>query len=198
MKFILLALFALTLSINAFAQFEITTGYAVNKNLADGLPLHAGYDIQIKNRLYTKTQAGHKYLYHYNDFVGAVLKVSIFELHQTFSYEVVRKKKYIFKPNVGVNYRFYRWKGKMKPPYETLPQRAYNLEFRDDKLRLNSFDNAYSDEYNVNNLGFSFQLQSQFKINNKIWLHLTPFLEPDYDGSQNTGGCYVGVIFKSL
>lgn len=149
-------------------------------------------------RLYTKPQVGYKHLYHFNDFVGAVLKVSIFELHQTVSYEVIKSKNYIFKPNVGVNYRFYRWKGKMKPPYETLPQRGYKVEFRDDKLRLNSFDNGYSDEYKVNNFGFSFQLQNQFKINEKIWLHVTPFLEPDYDGTQNSGGCYLGVIFKSL
>jgi hypothetical protein len=176
----------------------MTTGYAVNKDLADGAPIQVGYDLKIKNRLYTKPQVGYKYLYHFNDFIEAVLKVSILELHQTLSYEVIKKNKYILKPNVGINYRFYYWRGKMKPPYNTFPQRVYILEFRDDKLRLNSFDDGYSDEYRVNNLGFSFQLQNQFKINNKVWLHITPFLEPDYDRIQNTGGCYVGVILKSL
>jgi hypothetical protein len=86
----------------------------------------------------------------------------------------------------------------MKPPYEVLPQRVYSIEFRDDRLRLNSFDGGYSDGYHTSNLGFSFQLQNQFRINKKIWLFLTPFLEPDYDGTQNTGGSYIGIIFKEL
>lgn len=195
MKFSFTLFFCFFIS-QAFSQLEITTGYAVNKNLADGLPIHVAYDLKIKNRLYTKSQIGYKYLYHFNDFVGAVIKVSIVELHQTLSYEIIKKKKYVLKPNVGINYRFYRWKGEMKPPHNTLPQRVYILEFRDDKLRLNSYDDGYSDEYDVNNFGFSFQLQNQFRLNNKLWIHITPFLEPDYDGIQNTGGCYIGVIFK--
>ena len=196
MKFFIPLFFCL-FSSGAFSQPEITTGYAVNKNLADGVPVHVAYDIKIKGRLYTKPQIGYKYLYHYNDFVGATLKVSILEFHQTFSYEVIRKKKYILKPNVGINYRFYHWKGKMKQPYNTAPQRAWVIGVRDRRFILNSFDNGYSNEYSVNNLGFSFQLQNQFRINDKIWLHVTPFMEPDYDSSQNTGGCYVGVILKS-
>ena len=195
MKFFITLFFCFFIS-NAFSQLEITTGYAVNKNLADGVPIQVAYDLKIKNRLYTKPQVGYKYLYHFNDFVGAVIKVSIWEFHQTLSYEIIKKKKYIFKPNVGINYRFYHWRGEMKPPHNTLPQRAYILEFRDDKLRLNSYDDGYSDEYRVHNFGFSFQLQNQFKINDKIWIHITPFLEPDYDSSQNIGGCYIGVIFK--
>ncbi len=198
MKFFIPLFFCFYIS-KAFSQLEITTGYAVNRNLADGAPIQVAYDLKIKNRLYTKPQVGYKYLYHFNDFVGAVLKVSILELHQTLSYEVIKKKNYILKPNVGINYRFYHWRGKMKPPYNTLPQRAWVIGVRDKNyFILNSFDDGYSDEYRINNLGYSFQLQNQFKINNKVWLHITPFLEPDYDSSQNTGGCYVGVILKSL
>ncbi len=202
-----LTVLVLVLSFSAgkvFGQLEITTGYAVNKNLADGVPIQFAYDLKIKDRLYTKPQIGYKYLYHFNDFVGATLKVNIIEFHQTISYELVKKKKYILKPNIGLNYRLYNWKGKMKPPYNMLPQRVYKIEFRDDRLRLNSFapiistDGNYTDQYSVNNLGFTIQIQSQFRINKKIWLHITPFLEPDYDGTQNTGGCYIGVIFKQL
>lgn len=194
----LLTLFCCFFFSSLSAQLEVATGYAVNKNLADGAAIHVGFDIKIKKRLYTKPQAGFKYLYHFNDFLGAVLKVSIWELHETFSYEVIKKEKYILKPNVGINYRFYQWRGKMKPPYEILPQRVYRVEFRDDKLRLNNFDGGYSDEYHVHNLGFSIHLQNQFRVYNKIWLFITPFLEPDYDGTQNTAGSYVGIIFKEL
>ena len=198
MKFFLTLFFCFFIS-KSFSQLEITTGYAVNRNLADGAPIQVAYDFKIKNRLCTKAQAGYKYLSHFNDFVGADLKVSIIELHQTLSYEVIKKKKYIFKPNVGINYRFYHWRGKMRPPYNVLPQRAWVIGLRNKNyFILNSYDDGYSNEYHVNNLGFSFQLQNQFKISNKVWLHITPFIEPDYDRSQNTGGCYVGVIFKSL
>jgi hypothetical protein len=197
MKFFITLFFCLCIS-KAFSQLEITTGYAVNKNLADGVPIHVAYDLKIKNRLYTKSQIGYKYLYHFNDFAGATIKVSILELHQTLSYEVIKKKNYIFKPNVGINYRFYYWKGKMKPPYNTIPQRAWVIGVRGKNFILNSYDGGESNEYRVNNLGFSFQLQNQFKINNKVWLHITPFFEPDYDGSQTTGGCYVGIILKNL
>ncbi|MCX6318119.1 MAG: hypothetical protein NTW29_12570 [Bacteroidetes bacterium] len=49
-------------------------------------------------------------------------------------------------------------------------------------------------EYTMSNAGFSFQ-QSRYRLSSKLWLHITPFIEPDYDASQNTGGCYVGVIW---
>ncbi len=101
--------FLLFVATNVLAQLEVSTGYAVNRNLADGLPAQLAYDFQIKKRLFTKSQIGYKYLHHFNDFVGADLDVSIFELHQTLSYEIIRKRNYIFKPNVGVNYRFYHW-----------------------------------------------------------------------------------------
>lgn len=205
MKFLLLTLSYITFSVPVFSQLEITTGYAVNRRLADGAPLQIAYDLKIHDRFYTKPQIGYKYLYHFNDFVGATLNVNILEFHQTFSYEIIKKRKYILKPNIGLNYRFYHWKGEMKRPYNSLPQRVLKIEFRgDDKLRLNSFapiiptDGNYSGEYNVNNLGYSIQIQNQFKINEKIWIHITPFLEPDYDRIQNTGGCYVGVIFKKI
>lgn len=189
---------------NTFSQLEIATGYAVNKNLLDGSPIQLSYDLKISDRLYTKPQIGYKYLYHFEDFVGATLKVSIIEFHQTISYELIRKKNYILKPNIGLNYRFYNWKGEMELPYNMLPQRVYKIEFRDDRLRLNSFapvtptDGNYTDQYSVSNLGFSFQLQNQFRLNDKLWLHITPFIEPDYDKTQNTGGCYVGIIFKHV
>ena len=195
----------LTFSIGTvFGQLEITSGYAVNKNLADGAPIQIAYDIKIQGNFYTKPQIGYKYLYHYNDYVGATIKINIIEFHQTLSYEVIKKKKYILKPNFGLNYRFYNWKGEMLPPYNTLPQRVYKVEFRNDRLRLNSFipmtptDGNYKDQYRVNNLGFTIQLQNQIKLNNKLWFHITPFFEPDYDGTQNVGGCYVGIIFKNL
>lgn len=202
MKFLVLTLFYSFLSLTVFSQLEVSTGYAVNKNLADGAPLQIAYDLKIKNRLYTKPQLGYKHLYHFNDFVGATLKVNILEFHQTFSYEIIKKKKYILKPNIGLNYRFYFINAEMAPPYNTLPQRAWTLDlFRDQKrIRLNSYDGdgTRMDKRTVHNLGFSFQLQNQFYLNKKLWLHITPFVEPDYDGSQNTGGCYVGLIFKSL
>jgi hypothetical protein len=191
-------------SSKAYSQLEITTGYAVNKNMADGPSLLLAYDFNIYNQLFTKSQVGYKYLFHFNDYVGATIQVSILEFHQTLSYEIAHNRKYICKPNIGINYRFYNWKGQMKPPYNSLPQRVYKIQFRDDRLRLNSFapvannDGNYTDKYSVSNMGFSFQLQNQFRINGKIWLHITPFLEPDYDGTQTTGGCYAGVIWKSL
>ena len=156
------------------------------------------YDFRITDRWYTKTQIGYKYLHKFNDYVGATLKVSISEIHQTLSYEIIQKKKYIFKPNIGINYRFYHWKGEMNPPFNTLPQRVWVIGTRNKNFILNSFDNGYNNEYSVNNLGFSIQLQNQFKLSNKVWLHLTPFIEPDYDRSQNTGGLYIGLIFKSI
>ena len=201
-KFTAALLFCLPLLCNA--QLEISSGYAVNKSLADGAPIHLAYDFKLKDRLYTKSQVGYKYLYHFNDYVGATIQVSIFELHQTLSFQIIKKRRYILQPNLGLNYRFYYWKGEMKLPHNTLPQRAYKIEFRDDRLRLNSFaptvstDGNYTDTYRTNNLGFSLQFQNRFRLNDKVWLHVTPFLEPDYDRSQNTGGCYLGVILKNL
>lgn len=202
MKSLLLILLYSFFSPYVFGQLEVSTGYAVNKHLAGGAPVQIAYDLKIKNRLYTKPQLGYKYLYHFNDFTDATLKVNILEFHQTFSYEIIKNKKYILKPNIGLNYRFYFIKAEMAPPYNTLPQRAWILDlFRDQKrIRLNSYDGdgTRMDERTVHNLGYSFQIQNQFYLNKKLWLHITPFVEPDYDGSQNNGGCYVGLIFKSL
>lgn len=197
MKYAFVTLFfAILAFVKTYAQLEITTGYAITSQEPDGAPVQIAYDIQIKNRLYTKSQLGYKYLYHFNDFVGAKLKVSIFEIHQTLSYEVIKSAKYILKPNIGLNYRFYKWTGEMVPPLDNLPIRAYVTQFRDDYFILVSNKEESYKEYWVNNLGFSFQLQNQFRLNDKLWLHATPFIEPDYDRSQITGGCYVGVIFK--
>lgn len=182
----------------AFAQLEVSTGYAVNRNLLDGAPFQIAYDIRISNRLFTKPQIGYKYLYHFNDFVGAKLKVSIIEVHQTVSYEVIVKRKYLLKPNIGINYRFYSWKGEMVRPLNSLPIRAYNIEFRDERLSLVSTDAEHRDHYKTSNFGFTIQLQNQFRLSDKISLHITPFIEPDYDRTQNVGGCYVGIIFNNL
>ncbi len=86
----------------------------------------------------------------------------------------------------------------MDPPYNTLPQRVYTIGVRDGIYRLNSYDDGQTNEYHVNNFGFSFQIQNQFRLSDKVWLHLTPFMEPDYDGSQNIGGLYIGVILKQI
>lgn len=198
MKYILAQLVFFTFSIPVFAQLEISSGFALNKHSAVGFPISLGYDFKLAGRFYTKSQAGYKYLHHYNDFVGATIDVSTWEIHQTFSYEVVKKKKYIFKPNLGLNYRFYHYKGKIEPPYNAGTQRAWVIGFRDYTMVLNSYGNGYTDQFRVNNLGFSFQVQNQFRLTDKLWLHLTPFVEPDYDRSQNVGGCYTGVILKSF
>jgi hypothetical protein len=186
----------LLIATTSFAQLEINTGLAVNKQDAVGLPIHVGYDFKIADRFYTKSQIGYKYLHHYNDFVGATINVSSFEIHQTISYEIIRKRKYILKPNLGVNYRFYHWKGIVDPPYNSLPQRAWVIGVREGRFVLNSYDDGHHKEYEVSNFGFSIQLQSQFRLTDKVWLLITPFMEPDYDGIQNTGGCYIGVVLK--
>lgn len=200
MKGVMIIFFFLTTA-TAYAQPEASTGFAVNREYAWGLPVQLAFDIKLANRLYTKPQLGYKYLHYYNDFVEASLKYSILELHQTVSYEVIKKKKYIFKPNIGINYRFYTIKALMDPPYNQLPQRAWILDiFRDQpRIRLNSFDDdgTTHDKRKVNNLGFTIQLQNQFRVSEKLWIHITPFVEPDYDRIQNTGGCYIGVIYKS-
>lgn len=198
MKAVIIIFFNL-LTFSAFAQLEISTGYAVNRNYADGVPLHIGYDFNIKGRWFTKSQLGFKYLYYYNDFVDATMKVRTWEIHQTFSYELIKKNKYILKPNIGLNYRFYKWKAQMKPPLDDpYNSRGWIIGVREGNFYISSTsDNAYR-EYTPNNLGFSIQIQNQFRLSNKTWLHITPFIEPDYDRSQNTGGCYVGVVFKSL
>lgn len=199
MKFFFATLLLTLCCSDALAQWEFSTGYAVNKKDADGAPINLAYDFKIKNRWFTKSQIGYKYLYNFNDFVGATIKVSIFELHQTLSYEIIRKRKYIFKPNIGINYRFYHWKGEMVAPLNTLPIRAWVIGLRNSEyFILASRDGESKQKYHVNNFGFSFQLQNQFRINEKIWLHITPFIEPDYDRSQNTGGVYVGAILKNF
>jgi hypothetical protein len=153
-----LAFFTTTI---ACAQFEITSGVAVNRNDAVGFPIHLAYDFKIKDRLYTKSQVGYKSLHTYDEFVGANLTVDSWEFHQTVSYEAIRKKKYILKPNVEINYRFYHWKGKLDPPYNSFPGRAWVIGVRDGNFVLNSFDNRYENEYRTNNLG----LRSKSKIN---------------------------------
>ena len=182
----------------ASAQLEVSTGFAVNKQDAIGPALQVGYDFSLNKRLRTKTQFGYKYLRHYNDYVGCTLQITSWEIHQTFSLELIAMKTYILRPNVGLNYLFYRWNGEMDPPYNALPQRAWVIGVRDKNLVLNSFDGGYTTNYRVHNLGFSLQLQNQFRLNEKIWLHITPFIEPDYDRSQTIGGCYAGVIFKGF
>lgn len=197
MKIILLITFGLSF-IQGYSQLEITTGYAVNRNYADGPAVHVAYDFNIKGRWFTKSQLGFKSLFYYNDFVGATMKVRTWELHQTFSYELVKKGRYVLKPNIGINYRFYKWKAQMKEPLNMLPIRSWVIGVRKGNFSISSTSGDDYREYTPDNFGFSIQLQNQFKLNDRIWLHITPFIEPDYDRSQNTGGCYVGVILKKL
>ena len=181
------------------AQLEISSGFAINKQLATGAPIQIGYSFKLKNKIYTKSQIGYKYLHYYNDYVDANLNVSILEFHQTITYEVIKNKKYIFSPNVGLNFRFYKWNGKLNPPYNTLPQRAWKIGVRNGSFILDSYNSGrFNNTYKSNNLGFSFQFQNQFKLTNKTWMHITPFIEPDYDRSQNSGGVYLGIIFKNF
>ena len=86
----------------------------------------------------------------------------------------------------------------MEPPYNTAPARAWVIGLRNNKRFVleNNNPGRFKNTYEVNNAGFSFQLQTQFRLKEKLWLHITPFIEPDYDASQNVGGCYVGLIFK--
>ena len=198
MKLLFNVILYLLFSCHSYCQMELSTGYAVNKNLADGAAIQVAYDIRVGSRFFTKPQIGYKSLYHYNDFVGATLKVCIKELHETFSYQVIKHYKYIFQPNVGLNYRIYRWQGAMKPPYDVEPMRSWTIGTREGIFKLSNESGETHQTYKANNFGFSIQLQNQFRINSRLWLHITPFMEPDYDGSQNTGGCYVGVIFPAL
>ena len=46
---------------STLAQLEISTGYAVSKIEADGLPIHIGYDFEINKKFFTKSQVGYKY-----------------------------------------------------------------------------------------------------------------------------------------
>lgn len=180
-----------------FAQVETSMGYAVNKRMADGIALNIGYDFKIKNRAYTKTQLGYKKLYHFNDFVGIKINVSILEINQTLSYEIVKRNKYVLKPNLGISYRIYKWKTEMIPPLDQLPIRVYSIGFKNNEnLQTINTSTQYKGEYNGTNFGFCIQLQNGFKLNNKTWLLITPFLEPDFDRIQNTGGCYIGLLLK--
>ena len=198
MKFCFTVFFSVLLHTMTFAQLEFSTGIAGNKRDAIGPAFHSAYDIIVKGKFFTKPQLGYKYLYNFNDFVGAKINVSIWEVHRTFSYEIRRKDKYIFKPNLGINYRWYRWRGEMVAPLNTLPIRGYTIEFRDKSMRLVSVAGEANGAYRTSNFGFSIQLQNQYRLSNKLWFHITLFMEPDYDGSQNTGGCYVGLILKKL
>ena len=111
-----LTVFAALISLTSIAQLEISSGVAVNKNNAVGYPLHVGYDFTIKGKTYTKSQLGYKHLHVYNEHVGADLSVTSWEIHQTVSYEIIKKRRFVLKPNIGLNYRFYHWKGEMQPP----------------------------------------------------------------------------------
>jgi hypothetical protein len=197
MRILLLLVILLATATKGFGQLEISTGYAVNTENPGGLPLHIAYDFKLANRLYTKSQVGYKYLYYFNDWVAAKLRMVSFELHQTFSFEVVQKRKYMFKPNIGLHYKWYGWEGVMVPPLNVIPGRAWVMDIDQDKrMLLTSTSDGYYDTYYVGKAGFTIQMQNQFLIRKRLWLHLTPFIETTFDRSQNTGGCYVGVIFK--
>lgn len=197
MRMTILLVFVLSATAKSFCQLEFTTGFAINKANANGLPLHVGYDFRLANRFYTKSQIGYKYLYHFNDFVEAKVRTVSAELHQTFSFEVVKKRKYILKPNVGVHYKWYDWELVMVPPLQAGVGRAWVMSIGKEKnVVLTSTTDGYYESYKVGMAGYTFQLQNQFLISDRLWIHVTPFLEPTCDRTQNTGGCYVGVIFK--
>lgn len=197
MRVLFLLLFLLLAEAKGFCQLEISSGYAVNKEFPEGAPLHIGYDFKLADRFYTKSQFGYKYLYYFNDWVAAKLRTVSYELHQTFSFEVVKKSKYILKPNVGVHFKWYAWEGVMVPPLNVIPGRAWVMDIdKDKRMLLTSTSDGYYDTYHVGRPGFTVQMQNQFLIKDRLWLHVTPFLEPTFDREQNTGGCYVGLIIK--
>lgn len=185
----------------AIAQLELTTGVGAERNAAVGPALAAGYDFKIKGRLFTKLQVGAKYMHEYDDWIGAHFTATTLEFHQTISVEIGRRSKnYLFKPNIGINYRFHRWKGKMEPPYNEIPLRRWSIGVRNGNwFSINSWNpEEHRQTHKTKNFGFSLQLQNQFRLSDKLWLHLTPFMEPDYDRHKNIGGLYVGIVFISL
>jgi hypothetical protein len=197
MKYVITISIFLLITACCKAQIEFNTGFANNgKGNCFGPVFNVAYEIPFsKSRFAIKSQAGAKFLYANNDFIEATIRNTIFEFHQTFSYQVIRKKKYSLKPNLGVNYRFFEYKAKAKPPYNQYPIRNWYIEFRDRSLVISSADNRYEDTYRVNNLGFTLQIQNQFRLNEKLSLLVTPFIEEDYDGIQTVGGCYFGVRY---
>ncbi len=46
------------------------------------------------------------------------------------------------------------------------------------------------------NPGYSVQLQNSFKIDEKLSLTLTPFIELDYDRYEEVGGAYFGMTYN--
>jgi hypothetical protein len=202
MRILIVFLIAIFCNVSCYAQLEVSTGYAITRLGSSGAPIHLGFDFNLKNRLFTKAQLGYKKLYYYNDFVGATIRTRTIELHQTLSYQLVNTKGYILQPNLGVNFRFYKNVAKMLPPFNTGTQRAWVFSYRRDrKVVLTSYDGsggAREDFHKTGNLGFSIQIQNKFKLSENLWLHITPFLEPDHDRLQNIGGCYIGVVFKQL
>lgn len=198
MKKILFCCVIFLVPILGFGQLEISSGFAISDGVkAMGAPILLGYDFKLKNRLFTKTQLDYKYLYAYNNFVMAKFILQVFGVHQTLSYELIKKNKYIFKPNVGINYRYYILNGEMTPPYEP-GRRGYHASDRNGNYRLTSYDQGQKIERHTHALGFSFQLQNQFWITENLWMHITPFIEPDYDSDKMVSGVYVGLIFKNL
>ena len=73
MKTIFTTCLLLLLSNLSQAQWEFSTGYAVDGNLSDGMPMQIAYDIKLKNRFFTKSQIGYKRLKYFNDFVNSLV-----------------------------------------------------------------------------------------------------------------------------
>jgi hypothetical protein len=195
---IFLAATSLLFTTAAFAQVELSTGFVSNNKGGKGVPIHLAYEFPLKGRLYTKSQVGYKAMFTRNTELDAHIKFYSIEVHQTFSFEAVKSRSYMLKPNVGLNYRFYHWKGKINPPYNTAVGRKWEVEVRNGKYVLQNFVGRNVTQYQVSNWGYSFQLQNQFRISDKVWIHVTPFIEPDYDRVQVTKGCYAGVVFNNL
>lgn len=181
----------------SFSQIEINGSYSANgKGDAHGPGINVGYEFNINKRLGTKSQVGYKSLKAYNDFIDATIQNKIVEFHQTILYRLINHKKYKLVPNLGLNFRYLDYVLKMNPPYNTLPIRAWVLGVRNKTLVISSGDNRFEDTHTVSNLGITLQMQNQFKLNEKLWLLVTPIFEDAYDGAQGVGGCYFGLRYS--
>ena len=111
---------------SSFSQLKLNTSYSNNgKGNVHGLGVNIGYEYIFYKKISTTTQIGYKNLSATNDFIDGDLRNKILELHQTFSYPLINKKKYKFTPNIGLNLRFFDWDARVNPPYNATPLGAY-------------------------------------------------------------------------
>lgn len=115
------------------------------------------------------------------------------ETHITGTYKLISKEKYKLIPELGLNYRFHKWTGKMNPPLDEFPIRRGTIEFRDGFFIITSTKGQDYKEKKINDIGLTIRTQNQFFISNSIYLNVTPFIEMDYDRTQRNGGSYFGI-----